>query len=109
MSSSLSVSLRHDLNAMSIGTPYFSAPECFHEGAHISSKADIWSAGAILYYMTYGQEPLESSSQPPADVSRTSSSNVDSILRGCLQWNTRDRRNHQWLANHPYTANPLAL
>ncbi|CAF1598696.1 unnamed protein product, partial [Didymodactylos carnosus] len=36
-----------------MGTQYYSAPECL-EIYHITFKADIWSAGAILYFITYG-------------------------------------------------------
>jgi serine/threonine protein kinase len=100
---------RHDPDAPAIGTPYFSAPECFHKGASISSKADIWSAGAILYFMTYGQPPLEESAHAPRGMSPTRSPNVDDVLRHCLQQSPHHRRSHSWLAQHPYTVNPSVL
>ncbi len=100
---------RNDPNADGIGTPYFSAPECFHRGAHITSKADIWSAGAILYHMTYGQPPLEGSHYPPPGSLRTRSPDAENILHHCLQENPHKRGSHDWLAKHPYTTNPTVL
>src|SRR5271155_2441341 len=100
---------RYDPSTSGIGTPYYSAPECFHHNAHITSKADIWSAGAILYHMTYGQPPLQGSSHPPSDSVPTRSTNVDNILNHCLQENPRQRGSHHWLAKHPYTTNPTVL
>ena len=100
---------RYDPNASPIGTPHYSAPECFDTNAHITSKADIWSAGAILYQMTYGSPPLEDSARPPRDSYRTQSVNVGEILNRCLQYNPHQRASHHWLAQHPYTKHPLAL
>jgi serine/threonine protein kinase len=100
---------RYDPNASGIGTPYFSAPECFRRNAHITSKADIWSAGAILYHMTYGEPPLQGSSRPPLDSYPTRSANVADIINRCLQEDPRQRGSHHWLAKHPYTINPMVL
>ena len=100
---------RHDPNAPSFGTPYFSAPECLRRGARVSSKADIWSAGAILYNMTYGGPPFEESSHPPHHSNPTRSANVADVLNHCLRVNVQQRGSHSWLARHPYTADPQAL
>jgi serine/threonine protein kinase len=100
---------RHDPNAPGIGTRCFSAPECLRTGAHITPKADIWSAGAILYNMTYGTPPVENSSFPPERVNRTGSANVAEVLDRCLQENVHHRASHKWLARHPYTTNPAVL
>jgi serine/threonine protein kinase len=100
---------RHDPNRATIGSPYYSAPECFQWGAHVTSKADIWSAGAILYHMTYGQPPLQNSAYPPTDSYPTHSNNVEDILHHCLQEHPHRRGSHHWLAHHPYTANPMAF
>ncbi|CAF3537327.1 unnamed protein product [Rotaria sp. Silwood1] len=96
-------------NAEPIGTRCYSAPECFSPGASISSKADIWSAGAILYTMTYGTPPCGDSPYPPYDSHRTRSSHVNDVLKHCLQPNPNRRGSHRWLAQHPYTTNPTAL
>lgn len=88
---------------------YYSAPECFEMGAHVTSKADIWSAGAILYHMTYGVPPLQYSSNPPSGSNRTNSANVQDVLIHCLQEDPYQRGSHNWLASHPYTTNPSVL
>jgi serine/threonine protein kinase len=100
---------RQDPNAPGIGTPHYSAPECFHTDTHITSKADIWSAGAILYHMTYGEAPLQDSPQPPRFSPPTRSANVADILHHCLQHNIQQRGSHSWLANHPYTRDPTVF
>lgn len=99
---------RFDPDAEPIGTPFYSAPECFQLGAPVTSKADIWSAGAILYHMTYGVEP-RAGSYPPPPLPPTRSANVNSILSHCLQVNPHQRASHRWLASHPYTSDPRAF
>ncbi|CAF0862103.1 unnamed protein product [Adineta steineri] len=98
-----------DANGSGIGTPYFSAPECFTTGAQISPKADIWSAGAILYNMTYGDVPKEESSRPPNGQRPTHSRHVADVLHRTLQYEAHQRATHAWLARHPYTSSPSAL
>lgn len=88
------------------GTPYYSAPECMRGGAPVTSKADIWSAGAILYYLTYGQPPVFLSSQPPPGFPPTRSALVQDLLYRSLQTNQYQRPSHQYLAQHPLTAGP---
>ncbi len=39
------------------GTPMFMAPELF-EGSHESARSDIYSAGAVLFFLTTGQYPV---------------------------------------------------
>jgi serine/threonine protein kinase len=92
-----------------MGTPYYSAPECLYPGPRVTSKADIWSAGAILYYMTYGKPPFQDSSLPPPHSYPTRSANVADILNHCLQQNVQQRGSHSWLARHPYTSDPRAF
>jgi serine/threonine protein kinase len=91
------------------GTPYFSAPECLQRGATITTKADIWSVGAVLYAMTYGTPPMSNNSQPPHGQSRTRSSLIHEIIDRCLQHNVHQRASHHWLAQHPLTRNPSVL
>ncbi|CAF2536390.1 unnamed protein product [Rotaria sp. Silwood2] len=91
------------------GTHYFSAPECWSRGVRITSKADIWSAGAILYNMTYGVAPITSSFHPPSNMRPTSSPHVNDVLNHCLQQDPDRRESHHWLAQHPYTTDPTAL
>lgn len=101
--------LRYDPSVGGVGTPGYSAPECFRMQAHVTSKADVWSAGVILYQMTYGIPPPYPSAQPPPRSHGTRSGNVEQILNGCLQYDAHRRVSHNWLAQHPYTNNRSAL
>ncbi|CAF1365783.1 unnamed protein product [Adineta ricciae] len=85
------------------GTRPYSAPECFSGRVPITSKADIWSIGAILYFITYGRRPIYETSQPPYGVFPTRSHAVQDVLYQCLQRNPNRRPDHQWLVQHPLT------
>ncbi|CAF1404373.1 unnamed protein product [Adineta ricciae] len=85
------------------GSRPYSAPECFSGQIPITSKADIWSVGAILYFLTYGKRPIYENPRPPNGVSSTSSHLVQDILHHCLQRNPNRRPDHQWLVQHPLT------
>jgi serine/threonine protein kinase len=74
------------------GTYYFSAPECLNGGVPVTSKADIWSAGAVLYYLTYGTPSIYWTSQPPPAVPPTKSALIHDVLYHCLQQNPYQRR-----------------
>jgi serine/threonine protein kinase len=88
------------------GTEYYSAPECTKGGAPITTKADIWSAGAVLYSITYGKVPFNRSSEPPSDSSRTRSNLVHEVIDRCLQRDLHRRASHRWLAHHPFSSGP---
>ena len=92
-----------------MGSPGYSAPECFRRHAHVTSKADVWSAGAILYRMTYGIPPPHPSGRPPHGSYGTRSASVGEILDRCLRFDPQQRAPHNWLAHHPYTNNRTAL
>ncbi|UJR38642.1 hypothetical protein I4U23_031307 [Adineta vaga] len=85
------------------GSRPYSAPECFSGRIPITSKADIWSAGAILYFMTYGKRPVYETTKPPNGVPPTRSHHVQDVLHHCLQRNPNRRPDHQWLVEHPLT------
>jgi serine/threonine-protein kinase len=46
---------------MTIGTPYYMAPEQIHGREDIDSRADIYSLGATLYHMVIGRPPFPGS------------------------------------------------
>jgi serine/threonine protein kinase len=52
------------------GTVYYSAPECFNEGASITKKVDVFSFGSILYEIVTGKTVFPTS-MTPFDVIRT--------------------------------------
>ncbi len=96
---------RHNAHRLG-GSPFYSAPECFEGVFRITSKADIWSLGAILYYLTYGFAPQFLSSQPPPGHRPTHSALVQDVLHHSLQVNPHRRASHQWFAQHPLTVGP---
>ncbi|CAF3632228.1 unnamed protein product [Adineta steineri] len=91
------------------GTPYLSALECMNGGAPVTSKADIWSVGAILYYLTYGTPPIYWTSQPPPGIPPTRSASVQHVLYQCLQQNPYQRPYQYQLAQCPLTSNPVIV
>src|SRR5205807_2195848 len=46
---------------MTIGTPYYIAPEQIHGREDIDARADIYSLGATFYHMVTGQPPFPGS------------------------------------------------
>jgi serine/threonine protein kinase len=50
---------------MTIGTPYYIAPEQINSKGNVDSRADIYSLGATFYHMVTGQPPFP---YPKADV-----------------------------------------
>lgn len=49
-----------ELTSQGAGTMWYLPPECFEtgDGARISVKVDVWSAGVILFQMLYGRKPF---------------------------------------------------
>jgi len=81
----------------------------YGELRHYSSKADIWSMGAILYYMTYGQPPKYHpgyADAPPPGQHATRDNALRDILRMTLHTSPHRRPDISWLAIHPYTLRP---
>ncbi|CAF0851902.1 unnamed protein product [Adineta steineri] len=85
------------------GTHPFTAPECFSGAVPVTPRAEVWSVGAILYYLTYGQAPIYETAQPIPGTTKTRSSLVKDILHNCFQRNPWRRPDHYWLLNHPLT------
>lgn len=91
------------------GTAPYSAPEVTMASPNhmmrTSTKADIWSWGAVLYRMTYMIQPGYNPPchRPAANQRSTRDSNLRSVLRHTLVLEPRDRPDPSWLARHPYT------
>jgi serine/threonine protein kinase len=88
------------------------APEVF---AHQTGfKSDIWSAGSILYEMTYGRPPYFAfmdryekvaaiSSKVPIPFPSLPDRHLLNCMRRCLQFDSRFRPSAYQLQAHPYT------
>ena len=74
------------------GTYRFSAPEVnmvsFEGTSHSTYKADVWSIGAILYWLNYGDAPQYnrhgSCHRPPPGVAPCQDQNLVDVLRHTL-------------------------
>ncbi|CAF2515968.1 unnamed protein product [Rotaria sp. Silwood2] len=91
------------------GTDRFSAPEVLdHPSAHgqpYGSKSDIWSLGAILYYMTYGKPPhyQARAADPPHRHKPSRDRELVDVLRRTLVPDPRERADISALFRHPYS------
>jgi serine/threonine protein kinase len=94
------------------GTWPYSAPEVTKAADHHmtlnTSKADVWSWGAVLYRMTYMVPPTYNPPcyRPPINQHSAHDPHLIDVLRHTLVINPQDRCNVSWLAQHPYTKTP---
>ncbi|CAF0933462.1 unnamed protein product [Adineta ricciae] len=92
-----------------MGTPLFSAPEIMTDVAGLQRvygpKADIWSLGAILYFMVYGRPPAYHAlaANPPLGQPPYPDSSLNDILRRTLVTNPNSRADINVLILHPFT------
>jgi len=93
------------------GTIPYSAPEVtqasyFHM-TNNSSKADVWSWGAVLYRITYHMPPdfnyKPPCDRPPEKQQYSRDPNLRHLLRHVLVIAPAQRPDTKWLAQHPYT------
>lgn len=93
------------------GTYGFSAPEIYHisneSKSHCTSKADIWSVGAILYWINYGDspkyDPYNDCYHPPKGLPSVQNSDLIDIFRHTLRYDYRRRPDTNWLTQHSFT------
>lgn len=73
-----------------------------------TSKADMWSWGAVLYRMTYMTPPEydEPCYKPPMGQFAVPDPHLRDVLRNTLVMNPRERASALWLATHPFTNTP---
>ena len=87
----------------------FSAPEVMQDvrGSRrmYGPKADVWSLGAILYAMTYGQPPKYTSraAEPPSGQAASRDRSLIDILRRMLVLDPRSRADINSVQRHQYT------
>jgi len=91
------------------GTWLYSAPEVTNAPRYRvtmhTSKADVWSWGAVLYRMTYLEAPdyKPPCHHPPKNRNTSRDSQLVDVLRHTLVLDPKDRVDPPWLVRHPYT------
>ncbi|CAF2403905.1 unnamed protein product [Rotaria sp. Silwood2] len=106
----LGISKKADaLGRAGMGTPYFSAPEVMQDRSgrprSYGPKVDIWSLGAILYYMVYGRPPTyhQLAAKPPVGLRPHPDSALNDMLRHTLVLNPHGRFDINAVLHHPFT------
>lgn len=74
-------------------------------GQYYGPKADVWSLGAILYYMAYGQPPLYTpyAAEPPHGQAPSRDSALVDMLRRTLVLDPHARADIFAVSRHPFT------
>jgi serine/threonine protein kinase len=98
------VALAQAEKGMTIGTPYYIAPEQVHGRTDVDSRADIYSLGATFYHMVTGQPPfpgkkvdavlrahLEEELTPPDHLNTSLSAGVGEVIEFMMAKDRRQR------------------
>ena len=75
---------------MALGSPDFAAPECSIPGIGIDARADIFSAGVMLYQMLTGRLP-RGRFDPPSGVVARIDPRLDAVIDKALQTDREKR------------------
>lgn len=73
-----------------------------------TSRADVWSWGAVLYRITYSVAPQYDPPchHPPKGQPTSRDLNLIDVLRHTLVPNPNERVDVKWLARHPFSLSP---
>ena len=98
------------------GTPAYIAPEIIRDRGYQGFKADMWSAGVVLYAMLYGTVPFKANNmqdlhklilQAKYNLKDEISEGAKSLLRALLEpdpvkrFTIKEVLNHPWMQNTP--------
>ncbi|MRR52529.1 MAG: serine/threonine protein kinase, partial [Rhodocyclaceae bacterium] len=118
------------LSQAMVGTPAYAAPEQLRGGSrHLTTAADVYSLGAVLYEMLSGQPPLrgpttaetvrqvlDEDAKPLRALNAAVDRDLEAICRKCLEKDPRQRYANageltreleHYLAGEPIQARPL--
>ena len=98
------VALMRAEKGMTIGTPYYIAPEQIRTKKRVDSRADIYALGATLYHMVTGQPPfpgrkveevlqahLDQELTPPDHINTKLSAGLGEVVEFMMAKNRKDR------------------
>ena len=93
------------------GTPAYIAPEIIRDRGYQGFKADLWSAGVVLYAMLYGTVPFKANNmqdlhklilQAKYNLKEEISEGAKSLLRALLEPDPVKRYTIKQVLNHPW-------
>ena len=96
---------------MKAGTPYYMAPELFHDNGIHSFNSDFWSLGCVLFELATGKPPFSTNSLkdlltmiqkdncPPVDGFSTE---FNDLVQKLLEKDPIKRMNWEEIKNHSF-------